>query len=281
MRHDALLPAAGASANGAASHTSDVTARAGSVSTMPAATSRSSAWPLPSDGLQRELAEIDRLRAQAQRPALAVGDRRERRDQLLELLRGLDDLLQVHGVVARDAAHALDRAREPEGRGERRAEVVTGVDDEVREIAGFSTHGRPRLMDARRCRERGTLRTGDRLAREHLGGVLAHALVGIAGARLGHERHELGGHVVPARAARAARRGGGADPGSAATRRRETSGFPAPGASPSSRSRSACGSGSRRISSASSICPHPADLGSSASHSPNGSSLTVASATAA
>ena len=58
------------------------------------------------------------------------------------------DLLQVHGVVARDAAHALDRAREAEGRRERRAEVVTGVDDEVREIAGFSAHGRARLMDA-------------------------------------------------------------------------------------------------------------------------------------
>ena len=86
--------------------------------------------------LQRELAEVDRLRAQAQRAALAVGDRRERRDQLLELLRGLDDLLQVHGVVAGDAAHALDRAREAEGRRQRRAEVVTGVDDEVRRSLG-------------------------------------------------------------------------------------------------------------------------------------------------
>ena len=120
---------------------------------MPAVTSRSSAWPLPSEASSASSAEIDRLRAQAQRAALAVGDRRERRDQLLELLRGLDDLLQVHGVVARDAAHALDRAGEPEGRGQGRAEVVTGVDDEVREIAGFSAHGRPRVMDAARRRE--------------------------------------------------------------------------------------------------------------------------------
>ena len=44
-------------------------------------------------GLERELAEIDGLRAQAQRAALAVRDRRERGDQLLELLRGLDHLL--------------------------------------------------------------------------------------------------------------------------------------------------------------------------------------------
>ena len=70
-------------------------------------------------------------------------DRRERLDQLLELLGGLDHLPQVHGVVARDAAHALDRAREAIRRGQRRPEVVTGVDDEIRKIAGFSAHAGP------------------------------------------------------------------------------------------------------------------------------------------
>ena len=86
---------------------------------------------------------------QAQRAALRVRDRRERLDQLLELLGGLDHLPQVHGVVARDAAHALDRAREAIGRRQRRPEVVTGVDDEVRKIAGFSAHAGARVMDAR------------------------------------------------------------------------------------------------------------------------------------
>ena len=36
----------------------------------------------------------------------------------------------------------------PKAADERRPEVVTGVDDEVREIAGFTAHGRARLVDA-------------------------------------------------------------------------------------------------------------------------------------
>ena len=123
--------------------------------------------------------------------------------------------------------------------------------------------------------------TGDRLAREHLGGVLAHALVGVAGARLGHQRHELGGHVVPAR-----KRAQGDEAV-------ERIGAPQQGV----------GRVDERVSGARRVAEQPLALGrrqrlaqdqlreldpppplhlrQRASQSPNGSSLTVASATAA
>ena len=117
------------------------------------------------------------------------------------------------------------------------------------------------------------LRVGDLLPGEHPRGVLAHPLVRVAGARLGDELDELGRHVLPGRE-RAQR-------DQAVQRfRAAQGGVGRRMVSPSASSR-AFGSGSRRISSESSVRPQPSTCGSSSSHSPSGSSLTVASATAA
>ena len=98
------------------------------------------------------------------------------------------------------------------------------------------------------------------LAREHAGGVLADPLVGVARARLGHALDELGGHVLPA--------GERPQRDQAVPRVRALQRGVAAGERHSAHRRAAArrlGSGSRRMSSESSVRPQRLTCWSSAS----------------
>ena len=116
-----------------------------------------------------------------------------------------------------------------------------------------------------RRRERGTLCDRGSARRRGPGAACSRTRSsGSSGARRGHELRRARRARAPRSRARAARRGGAPRSGlRSAASAAATSGLPAPRPSPSSRSRAACGRGSRRISSASSIRPHPSTCGSS------------------